>query len=107
MKKPEKRSDVEPDVREILFSCRAPEANAVNLAGTFNNWNPTATPMERSREPTDGAWCARLKLPAGRHEFKYIIDGRWCCDPGIDEKVPKTVPNNYGSLNHVIEIPVL
>lgn len=51
-------------------------ASDVYLSGTFNEWSTLATPMQR----TDSGWVADLALPAGKHCYKYIIDGHWVHD---------------------------
>ena len=86
------------------FSCHAPDAQAVFVAGTFNDWNPTATPMTRG---TNGTWTAALPLAAGHHEFKFVVDGEWCCEPGCEKAYhgcPKCVPNPSGTMNRVVEV---
>lgn len=99
MKKTEHEKAADPAV----FRCRAPGAKEVFLAGSFNNWDPKATPMERAG---DGSWRRRLNLPPGRHEFKFVVDGQWCCEPDSDdESDPSRVPNLFGTTNHVIDIP--
>ena len=84
------------------LSCRAPKA--VCVAGTFNDWNPTATPLTRQ---ADGTWAATLALPRGRHEYKFVVDGEWCCEPGCEtvyQGCPKCVPNPSGTMNRVVEV---
>ena len=86
------------------FSCRAPEAEEVCVAGSFNGWDPTAEPLDRN---ADGKWTTSLQLPAGRHEFKFVVDGEWCCEPGCQTAYhgcPDCVPNSYGTMNRVIEV---
>lgn len=88
----------------IEFSCRAPEAQTVFLAGTFNNWSPDATPLNRQM---DGHWQTTLPLPHGHHEFKFIVDGQWCCEPGCeggDRDCSKCVLNEFGTMNRVLEV---
>lgn len=88
----------------IEFTCNAPDAQAVFVAGDFNEWSPTAAPMQRS---DDGRWMVKLKMKPGRHEFKYVIDGRWCCEPGCsdrDSSCPDCVANAFGTMNRVIEV---
>ena len=96
----------EPRVRKAgtQFSCHAPEAGIVYLAGTFNDWDPVATPLTRR---ADGTWAVALDLPPGRYEYKFVVDGRWCCDPGCkepSESCPKCVPNSFGTMNRVVEV---
>lgn len=86
------------------FACLAPTARAVFLAGTFNGWDPKATPMTKD---TQGNWGVPVDLPPGRHEFKFVIDGQWCCEPGCEGPLhgcPKCVPNSFGTMNRLIEV---
>lgn len=86
------------------FSCRAPEAQAVFVAGTFNDWSSEATPLTRQ---ADGHWQIKLPLSPGHHEFKLIVDGQWCCEPGCEHEYrgcPKCVPNDRGTMNRVLEV---
>ena len=85
------------------FSCNAPDAKTVHLAGTFNNWDPAVTPLKQKK---DGVWTTTVKLSPGRHEYKFIIDGEWCCTPQGSGEEPDAdcVPNEHGTMNRVIEI---
>ena len=90
--------------KRTRFSLRAPAANAVCLAGSFNDWNPAALQMERS---DDGIWCAELQLAPGHYEYKFVVDGHWCCDvtdTGPSESAEGCVPNDLGTMNRCIEV---
>lgn len=89
--------------KPVEFCCQAPEAAAVFLAGAFNEWRVDATPMKRD---DDGQWTARVKLPPGRHDFKFVVDGEWCCEPSCkpEGKCPKCVPNDFGTMNRFIDV---
>ncbi len=53
-------------------------AQCVNLAGDFNDWDPTSHPMTRD---SGGWWRVRLALPPGEYRFKYCVDGQeWEAD---------------------------
>lgn len=54
------------------------KAKEVLLSGSFNDWSTLKTLMQR----TDSGWVATLPLAAGKHLYKYIVDGRWIADPG-------------------------
>jgi len=74
------------------------------LAGTFNDWSTTATPLKRFG---DGQWKVALQLLPGRYEFKFLVDGAWCCEPGCDgphDGCPNCVSNEFGTMNRVIEV---
>lgn len=92
-----------PNKNESAFSCYAPDAKTVFLAGSFNEWKPEATPMER-RE--GGRWTASLKLPPGYYEYKFVLDGDWCCEPGCGDPgtCPHCVPNPFGTMNRFVEV---
>jgi hypothetical protein len=112
MNRKNKRQDVSATT---TFVCRAVEANDVFLAGTFNNWNPVANPMQRTQKE---GWQIDLQLAPGRYEYKFVVDGKWCCEPGRDDIAgcPKCVrndrgiqcatcvPNAFGTMNRVIEV---
>jgi 1,4-alpha-glucan branching enzyme len=55
----------------------------VSLVGDFNSWDKQATPL--SSTGVAGVWSVSLPLPAGRHEYAFIITGadseRWAPDP--------------------------
>ena len=91
----------------VEFRCHAPHAQAVFLAGTFNNWKTDATPMNRTTASEED-WQVSLKLPSGHHEFKFVVDGNWGCEPGCEHEYrgcPKCVVNPFGTMNRVLEIP--
>lgn len=89
---------------ETTFRHRAPEAKAVFLAGTFNDWSLDATAMEREE---DGSWVVSLKLPPGYYEYKFVVDGDWCCETehGDTKTSPQCVPNPFGTMNCFVEVP--
>lgn len=92
-----------PTTQQTRFSFRAPDAQQVFLAGTFNEWKADGTPMEKS---DTGNWSAELELLPGRYEFKFVVDGQWCCEANCDEssECPQCVPNGLGTMNRVIEV---
>lgn len=105
MSKTAKKSEPRGQETGAEFACSAPHAGIVFLAGTFNGWDPTATPLTRR---ADGTWAVALDLPPGRYEYKFVVDGRWCCEPGCEEPAagcPDCVPNPFGTMNRVLEVP--
>jgi serine protease AprX len=83
----------------LLFLFHDDVATSVSVAGDFNGWSQSATPLERNGS---GLWSTDIVLPrAGRFEYKFIIDGqRWIDDPSNGMKAP----DNYGGLNSVLLI---
>lgn len=89
--------------RKTTITCVAPDAAEVFVAGTFNDWKPDKLPLKRDKA---GRWSVDLELAPGRYEFKFIVDGQWCCDAGCsgEHTCPKCVPNEFGSMNRVLEV---
>ena len=86
------------------FLMYAPEAKTVSVAGTFNDWRVDANPL--TPDP-DGTWRTFLTLAPGRYEYKYIIDGKWCSEPGSDGMYDGRggcVCNEFGTMNRVLEV---
>jgi hypothetical protein len=89
---------------KTVFLCQAQDAQSVCLSGTFNDWDPNATSMKRQKN--DGTWRAELELAPGRYEYKFVVDGVWCCEPGRDDTqgIEGCVPNPFGTMNRVVEV---
>jgi hypothetical protein len=70
-------------VQVVRFVVTDPAARSVSLVGDFNFWDKQATPLSATGVP--GVWSVSLPLPAGRHEYAFIITGggseRWVADP--------------------------
>jgi peroxiredoxin len=66
---------------EASFAYRpAKPVEAVYLAGSFNNWKPDGHKM--SGPNADGRYTATLVLKPGKHEYKFVLEGRdWRSDP--------------------------
>ena len=67
---------------DVAFRYRpATHPQAVYLAGSFNDWKPTAQPM--SGPDKEGFFTVTVRLPIGRYQYKFVVDGkRWKTDPG-------------------------
>ena len=67
---------------------------AVSVAGDFNGWSTTATPLAKGK---DGAFAARVPVAAGRHQYKFVVDGTWVNDPKADAALD--APDGLGGKN--------
>ena len=97
------RRKSEKETKLVEISCQAPEAKSVYLAGSFNDWNPEETAMQES----GGTWKTELQLSPGRYEYKFVVDGRWCCEPARDDhdtSLADCVQNSYGTMNRIIDV---
>lgn len=84
-------------MHEVEFTCHAPAARKVCIAGKFNAWNTSSMPMKKEK---DGTWRIKLKLSSGKYEYKYFVDGAWASDRSCSEMVP----NPFGTDNCVISV---
>ncbi len=75
------------------------QLGSVALAGEFNGWSVTETPMTQLKS---GEFSVTLTLDAGReYSFRYVLDGQhWVNDPEAD----KYVRNEFGEDNSVLVI---
>jgi 1,4-alpha-glucan branching enzyme len=74
-----------------------PQAREVFIAGSFNKWQPAATPLNPA---ADGKWVVQLLLPLGRYEYRFIADREWVDHPSAKE----VVPNPHGGNNAVLNV---
>ena len=91
------RTAQRPLEKPVEFILNHPQAQSVAVAGTFNDWHVSRTPMSPG---TAGNWKATVWLPAGRYEYRFIVDGQWISDPRARE----CVQNTFGSTNSVLVV---
>ena len=98
------KSEPKLKAKTVEFEFVAPEAQAVFLAGSFNEWNAEATPM--AKKPKGKKWTVKLKLLPGRYEYKFLCDGQWRCSANGEEAQEDSmcVPNEFGTMNRVIVV---
>ena len=83
----------------VRFVIAAPGASTVSLVGDFNAWNVRATPLEATEK--EGVWTVTVPLPAGRHEYAFVVDGvRWLPDPNA----PPAGTADFGPANSVVTV---
>ncbi|HEV2293144.1 MAG TPA: AAA family ATPase [Tepidisphaeraceae bacterium] len=83
---------------EVVFAAKFADARKVLIAGDFNNWQPTSTPMHTNGTP--GHWVMKLPLAPGRYRYRLVVDGKWMTDP--NNQYVET--NQFGELNNVVEV---
>lgn len=81
---------------------KAPKGSRVFVAGTFNGWDPDATPLPA----VPGGWSGFVELPPGEHRLQLRIRppggrDRWLPPPGL----PRYEPDGFGGTDGVVSIP--
>jgi 1,4-alpha-glucan branching enzyme len=72
---------------------------SVVVAGSFNNWSTSATPM--SDADGDGVWTADVALSPGKHQYKFVVNASdWVVDPSNASKAD----DGMGGENSVVEV---
>ena len=92
-----KHADTGGDSPRVCLRLTHATAQEVCIAGSFNDWHPSVTPMVRL---DDGKWAKELALPPGRYEYRFVVDGQWVDDPSATE----LIPNPFGTANAVLEV---
>ncbi len=83
--------------RAVCFELNEQPGCKVLLAGSFNNWQPSRAMSDKNG---DGVYRCRMLLAPGIYHYKFIVDGEWRLDPAN----PNFQPNDFGSLNSVLEV---
>lgn len=86
--------------RAVKFEYINRGASKVFVAGSFNDWQPNATPLLKQR---GGKWFTQLFLKPGHYEYRFVVDGQW----QDDRSAPGHAENPFGGLNAVIEVTPL
>ena len=92
------KEEVSADKKRVKFEVAADPKGQVYVAGTFNGWDPRRDQL-KSRNG-GRIYSATLLLPAGAHEYRFVVNGKWQADP----KNPRSKRNPFGSVNSLIEI---
>jgi beta-lactamase regulating signal transducer with metallopeptidase domain len=71
------------------------DARIVTLAGSFNDWDPSAQLLTREGDE----WVCRLELPPGKYGYKFVVDGKWMTDPANPFREKDGHGNTNSNLN--------
>jgi len=81
----------------LVYVPSDPGVDRVAVAGTFNEWNPGRTEMQKN----GNVWTAQLLLPRDTYEYMFVVDGeRWVTDPLAME----TRDDGFGRENAVLDL---
>lgn len=85
-------------VQLVRFRLAGAHATRVTIAGTFNGWSVSATPL-RQIDPT--TWVVDVPLRAGRYAYQFVLDNRkWVPDP----HAPRDAVEDFGTSNSVVTV---
>lgn len=85
----------------VTFRFRQPigVVDSVSVAGSFNGWNSRANPL--ADDDYDGLWEARLRVPPGRIEYKFVVNHKlWFTDWTAED----FVPDGFDGVNSVATV---
>lgn len=95
------RRDMQEAPLKVQFVLDARRAQSVAVVGDFNDWDKTATPLER--DSTTGIWSTLASVRPGRHVYAFLVDGTvWTLDPNA----PRTKDADYGTEQSVMIVGV-
>jgi hypothetical protein len=86
-----------PTMAKVRFVFVDPNAAKVSIVGDFNQWNPTAVPLERL---SDGTWIADVPLAPGRYAYAFVVDGKLEADP----TAPRAADGDFGVSNSIVMV---
>ena len=72
-------------------------AKTINIAGDFNSWSSTDTPLKKGK---DGSFSVKIELEVDKeYQFRYLLDGcRWENDWKADKYIPAPYSNADNSV---------
>ena len=84
----------------VTFTVKANEthgAEKITLAGDFNSWSSTDTPMKKGK---DGSFSAKIELDVDKeYQFRYLLDNsKWENDWNADKYIPAPYSNADNSV---------
>jgi glycosidase len=86
------------DPRSAFANSISGPINTVTMAGTFNNWSTTASPLGNIDEY--GNHWAELVMPTGTTNYKFVINGgNWQTDPDNPRNNPNDNNNSMITLD--------
>lgn len=104
MKKPSLKSKAAGQIKSataeiqiVRIEFTHPSACNVFIAGTFNDWHPSATEMIALG---GDRWAKDLTLPPGTYEYRLVVDDEWMADP----RAAESAPNPFGGVNSVLRV---
>ncbi len=87
--------------REVLIQFQDERAGDVRVAGDFNGWVPDKNVASHVEVKGPSRILTKiLRLAPGTYQYRCVIDGEWCIDPGN----PDSVAGPMGHPNSVLHV---
>ncbi len=83
----------------VKFECRAEPGSSVFIGGTFNQWKPSCFDRLRDKK-RDGSYRTLLQVKKGRHEYKFLVNGKWL----LNADLPVSAPGSDATVNNTIDV---
>ena len=81
----------------VEFVYESSSATSVSVAGSFNGWSATATPLTK----TGNTWKVTLPVGEGTHLYKFVVNGSsWIQDPNNSFRAP----DGFGGYNSKLAV---
>jgi hypothetical protein len=81
----------------VAFSLQLSGAHSVAVIGSFNEWHPNGYEMHRNDQFQ--TWSIQLRLPPGRYEYAFLVDGQEII---ADPQAPFYQDDGFGNQNGVL-----
>lgn len=85
-----------PTAQPVAVTLEAPEAGAVFVSGSFNQWQPQS--MQRM-PGKNGWWMLSLELAPGAYQYRFKVGDQWCINASKEQ-----IANADGACNNVISV---
>ncbi|PKK89541.1 MAG: hypothetical protein CVV64_14130 [Candidatus Wallbacteria bacterium HGW-Wallbacteria-1] len=83
---------------KVIFRYENIKAKSVSVAGSFNDWNPASSEMERDEK---GIFSLTQDFPfPGTFSYKFVVDGKWIADPNNFTRDH----DGFGGLNSLVTV---
>ncbi|WP_018247935.1 carbohydrate porin [Orenia marismortui] len=86
---------------EVTFTYAGnPDANAVYVAGEFNNWLPNFPTYKMKKE--NGVWTLTTQLEKGKYQYKFTVYGGGMLQWIKDDQAASFAADGFGGQNSVV-----
>ena len=95
----DKKIEIDDGLISMTFSYKfekEKKLDSVLLCGSFTNWKDK---IPLTFDPMSQKWSTTIRLPKGKHFYKYIVNNAWIINPS-----ERNERDHSGNVNNVIEI---